>query len=469
MHDIIVLLPGITGSVLRKDGETIWGVSASTVIGALSSRAGSLSRALTLAEDSPEVDDLGDGITADAMIPDLHLLPGLWKIDGYSKVANTILSRFDVVEGQNFFRFPYDWRRDNRVAARRLRRQSHDWLRDWRGSSGNRSAKLILIAHSMGGLVSRYFVEVLEGWKDTRALISFGTPYRGSLNSLDNLANGVRKGPFGLFEMTEMVRSFTSVYQLLPTYECYDAGDGRLVRVGETSGIPNVDSGKAGDALAFHREIEAAVEAHLREDDYVRNGYRVHPIVGLGQQTLQSARLGQGRVDLLTTHGGADHSGDGTVPRVSATPLEYSRERNQMYAATQHSSLQNAGTVLTQIDGLISSFYFDLGSFRGPSPVRGAIALEIQDLYWRGEPIRVRARPERKGVQLSASLVNGGSERTLETLALRPGEDGWYTAEFGPPAPGTYRVVVGGDKTVNPVTDALAVADAHPGDLPADL
>ena len=30
--------------------------------------------------------------------------------------------------GENFFEFPYDWRRDNRVAARRLQRESREWL-----------------------------------------------------------------------------------------------------------------------------------------------------------------------------------------------------------------------------------------------------------------------------------------------------------------------------------------------------
>ena len=48
---------------------------------------------------------------------------------------------------------------------------------------------------SMGGLVSRYFLEVLEGWRDARALLTFGTPYRGSLNALDALAS--HRPPYG--------------------------------------------------------------------------------------------------------------------------------------------------------------------------------------------------------------------------------------------------------------------------------
>src|SRR5437660_1447972 len=131
----------------------------------------------------------------------------------------------------------------------RLRTASRTWLKNWRERSGNSSAKLILIAHSMGGIVSRHFIEALEGWRDTRALISFGTPYRGSVKAVNFLCNGFQKsvGPFELFDLTGLLRSFTSIYQLLPIYPCYDAGDGKLVRIGE-AGVPNIDPVRASRA-----------------------------------------------------------------------------------------------------------------------------------------------------------------------------------------------------------------------------
>jgi pimeloyl-ACP methyl ester carboxylesterase len=197
-----------------------------------------------LSGDSPAADVLGDGIVAERIFPDTHLLPGLWKIDGYSTLVRAITGEFDTRPGLNYFEFPYDWRRDNRVAARRLARLAPGWLKAWRQASGNLDAKLILIAHSMGGLVSRYFLEVLGGWRDTRMLITFGTPYRGSLTALNVLANGFRKsvGLLTVVEMSSLVRSFTSVYQLLPIYPCYDPGSGQLQRVGEVTDIPNVDA-----------------------------------------------------------------------------------------------------------------------------------------------------------------------------------------------------------------------------------
>jgi hypothetical protein len=54
--DVIVLLPGITGSALAKDGKDIWGFSAGAFWRGLSSAGQSINR-LALAGDDPNVDD----------------------------------------------------------------------------------------------------------------------------------------------------------------------------------------------------------------------------------------------------------------------------------------------------------------------------------------------------------------------------------------------------------------------------
>jgi len=100
---------------------------------------------------------------------------GFWKIDGYQlspKPSKRTSKRAPVKIPPISVRLAPD----NRVAARKLAKSAHAWLTAWRQSSGNANAKLILIAHSMGGLVSRYFLECLEGWKDTRALVTSERP-----------------------------------------------------------------------------------------------------------------------------------------------------------------------------------------------------------------------------------------------------------------------------------------------------
>jgi hypothetical protein len=107
MRDVVVVLPGITGSVLQKNGKDVWNVSGGAVLGALLSLGRNV-KDLQLEEDPPDVDDLGDGVTATSVIRDVHLIPGLWKIDGYSKCVQHVLDTFDVERGRNFFEFPYD-------------------------------------------------------------------------------------------------------------------------------------------------------------------------------------------------------------------------------------------------------------------------------------------------------------------------------------------------------------------------
>ena len=453
MPDVMVLLPGITGSVLKKNGKVVWGYSAGTIAQALLTLGGSMETALALPHDDPAVDDLGDGIVADAVMPDLHLLPGIWKIDGYGRIAEAIKSGFDVTEGRNFFTFAYDWRRDNRVAARWLQRAAHRWLADWREASGNPGAKLILIGHSMGGLVSRYFLECMEGWRETKALVTFGTPYRGSLNALDGLANGIRKGPL---DLSAVARQFTALYQLLPIYECYDAGDGKLVRVGETASIPNVDPAKAASALAFHREIEAAVAANGQLADYRTGKYAIHPVVGVAQDTSQSARREGGRVAMLRTYKGTLLDGDGTVPRVSAIPLELSQNpANAMYAGTQHGSLQNADAVINHLAGLLSGQSLNLGAFRKG----GRVALEVEDLLLADEPLVVRARPGIPDATLAATVWRSGESQPLASIAMQAAGSGWQRAEFAPPGAGAYRVAVTG-KDVDAAEDSFVVVDS---------
>jgi hypothetical protein len=452
MRDVMVLLPGITGSVLSRNGKVVWGFAGSSIGKALFTLGGSMRKALALPHDDPGVDDLGDGITADALMPDLHLLPGVWKIDGYAKIAEAVMSRFAVTEGKNFFRFPYDWRRDNRVAARQLARASHEWLRDWRASSGNADARLILVAHSMGGLVSRYFLECMDGWRQTRALVTFGTPYRGSLNALDGLANGMRKGPLSL---SELGRQLTAMYQLLPVFESYDAGDGALVRVGETTGIPNVDADRAAAALAFHREIEAAVEANRQLPEYQAAGYRIYPVVGVAQRTNLSAQLNGNRVTMLQTYRGAALGGDGTVPRVSAIPIEMSDHPTAVYAGTRHGSLQNADDVIQNLTGLLSGFNIDLGGFKKP---KGQLSLEVEDVFFDDEPVLVRVRPVRSDAALDVALRRSREEQPVATASLNAAGDAWHETAFAPQQPGAYRVTVSG-KDVETAEDSFVVAE----------
>jgi len=401
--------------------------------------------------------DYDDGVTAPQLLQDVHLIPGLWKVDGYTLIADTLRANFELEAGRNYFELPYDWRLDNRVAARKLQQLSRQWLSDWRERSGKSDAKLILIAHSMGGLVSRYFLEALEGWRDTRMLVTFGTPYRGSLNALNFIANGFTKkvGFLKLLDLSDMLRSFTSVYQLLPIYQCYDQqGDGKYLYLHEASNIPHLDAARVAKAFDFHNEIRSAVERHLGEDEYMRDRYRIHPVVGTYQLTLQSAAWNGSAVEVLPEYEGKDNGGDGTVPLVSATPIEMGQAHAEVFVAGQHAALQNTDSVLFHLRGLLGDQEINLDRFKAfPSRT----ALEIDDAYGTDEPVTVRARSEGDN-ELAVAIVNAETGQTVAGAKPERGLGEWQEVEFAPLPEGVYRATVTDVAgAAEPVSDVFAV------------
>lgn len=457
MGDVVVVIPGILGSELMKNGVPVWSMTAGAAWNALKTLGGSL-QDLALEGDDPDLDDLGDGVTASRVLPDLHLIPGLWTIDGYSKIAAAIQEAFDVTPGENYFEFPYDWRRDNRVAGRKLRRQSDDWLRGWQERSGNSEAKLILLCHSMGGLVARDFLERHDGWRDTRSLITFGTPFRGSVNALNTLSRGSRHtlGPITLIDLTDLARSLTSIYQLLPIYPMYDAGDGALVRVGETTGIPGVDAEMAAEALRFHHEIRDLVEEHRNDAAYRDRGYGIHPIIGFDQPTLQSAILAGDTVRFSRSYPGEEMYGDGTVPAVSAVPLEHSSGQIGTYSSEKHSSLQNATPMLAHVRGLLTASRTDLERFQAPPPMSPRLGLDVDDVVDAASPVSVKVKAHFGSPTLNVTITNADTERPQPMPSRSAIDDsGWTMFEAAPLDPGIYRVRAASDAGAETVTAVI--------------
>jgi pimeloyl-ACP methyl ester carboxylesterase len=227
-RDLIIVLPGITGSVLARQSpqggkpKDLWAISGQALWQAVKGFGGSLQE-LEVPPHDPTGEAPATNIVATRVVLDFHGVLGLGKIDGYTELARTILDNFAVTDGQGFEWFPYDWRLSNRISARHLAEFIRPRLKVWRKTHGP-DARLVLVAHSMGGLVARYYLEVLDGghWRDCRALLTLGTPYRGSLNAANFLANGYKKWDIRLSTLTDVMRSCPSVYELLPSYRAIE-------------------------------------------------------------------------------------------------------------------------------------------------------------------------------------------------------------------------------------------------------
>lgn len=422
--DLIVLLPGIMGSVLEHRGREVWSTAGGMLGKALLTMGDSLGALM-----SPR-QGLTNPVRATRIVNDLHLIPGFWKIDGYDGIVQAITSLPGIVQGRNFITFPYDWRQDNRVSAVQLQQEVLSHLQAWRQESDNPNAKVFLVAHSMGGLVSRYFIECLGGWAVTRRLVTFGTPYQGSLKALMYL--GGQPGYGKLEKLQALVRTFPSAYQLLPTYPCIEAG-GQARTVHEVK-IKGMDAELLGQARTFHQEIASAVAANASKADYKAANCKLHPVVGVAQETLQWASFNDGLLRFSSKHPGSDTSGDGTVPAISAVPQDLFGQDKELFLVGNHGSLQNDGTGTLQIKSLVRSQVENWDQFRNRAGATTPLSsVSVADVVEPGRPVTVDLRYdpthfsddmtiviEKRGTELSRTSVKGDKGRA-EAQLRNPG------------------------------------------------
>jgi hypothetical protein len=452
MRDLIVLIPGMLGSVLIKDGREMWGVSGQSVAANLLTFGKAL-KSLKL-EQGIGHEDPKDGVSASRMLPRLYMIPTFWKVDGYGRLAERLSRRFTVMlaendQQSNLIEFPYDWRLSNQLNGQRLYDAAIPRLETWRRRTRNPDAKLILICHSMGGLVARWFLDVLGGREITRTLITIGTPYQGSINALTAIVNGMflGLGRIGV-SVDELLRSFPSVYQLLPTYSCLDLGDGQLRKISDVD-LPNSDVIDVEHGIAFHARVSSALEANPR--------YQTFAIKGVDQPTAQSVQLRGERVEPLRSYKGTDYGGDGTVPRPSSHPPEWPDEMSSVFAAQTHTMLQSTESILTQITGILTGH---LGRFMG-----GAwIGLDVPDILEIGNALLITAisKDGDPSLPLHAICQSEDGRQYGEPVLMRPTGDGQYFANIGCLPKGAWRITVQSAtpaRQVEPVSDWVLVWD----------
>jgi pimeloyl-ACP methyl ester carboxylesterase len=439
LRDLVVVVPGILGTTLGRHGQEVWAPSAGAIWPAITSFGASL-QVLTLPSDLGDGHP-GDGVEPLALMPDLHLLPGLWTANiGYDRLLHWLTQRFtlELVDPQqpdrpgNLQPFPYDWRLSCRYNACRLKTVVEPALERWRAlDAANREARLVFICHSMGGLVARWYLEREGGAAHTRKLITIGTPHRGAVAALRQLVNGVEKslGPMRL-NLTAFARSMPSAHQLLPQYACLETTTGLEPISGMA--LPGVNPALVTDAEAFHTALDAAPDRRGSEESY-----DLHPIVGTRQPTPTTARLVGERIETSEAIEGAFEGGDGTVPRLSASPRALRPDDPRLrYAPDQHMGLHSHRAVLDDLEGVLTARPIIHRGFAGPE-----IGVRVEPLLVLGEPLRVWADVVADApLGLMAELLEE-SGRVVDQRKLRV-EDSGQACVFQPPRAGVWRVRV---------------------------
>jgi pimeloyl-ACP methyl ester carboxylesterase len=449
--DIVVVLPGILGSRLTRNGATTWG------LGHLAGNLGRLGRKLT-ADLSlpPEAFDeehqscgIDDGTRHDGPLTTVGIIPGFWSVvEGYDRLCAELRRRFGT--DQDFIMFPYDWRQSNRVTAHRL--QNHIEPIIERRRAVWPEARIQFVAHSMGGLVARYYAEVLDRNRHTRQIISIGTPYRGAVKALKVLCNDeLRLGPF-TFPVGDLARSLPSVAELLPLYPSVGgAGDGLRSLTDDDTEVTGLPDHVRTHGLTFYREI---MQAHRDNGD---DAPAYVPIVGITQQTEEWVTSDNGRV---TVHPVDDvhQFGDGTVPRQSAIPPEWRNGSAAKFATGRHASIQQSQRVYEQIYGALSDID------RPPLGTDDDVAVEASPVaVVHGEwEITAHNIAGNGRLLLEVVLAADDGDGAPRRVSMRPDTNGWYRARLTFERPGAYRWTVGpigGRGVTTPVSDGLYCVD----------
>jgi pimeloyl-ACP methyl ester carboxylesterase len=276
----LILIPGIMGSRLReKSGEVLWPGSIWRIA---FHQYGELAldidpETLEASPGNIEAYALADTAAGqhfyDTIIATL--------VDSGSFEVTTPGTPIKDPVTRHLYLFPYDWRLDNVTTARKLSALIDQLRVDY----GRPDLKVDIVAHSMGGIVSRYLLEfgnedvldrddapiTLAGASKINRLILLGTPSLGSASTIENMIDGSQL----VFKriMPETLATLPSVYQLLPNSDRKPLVgiDGRPLRVSETDGqsperdIFDVNTWRDLKWSAFSPEVESRVGAeHAR-------------------------------------------------------------------------------------------------------------------------------------------------------------------------------------------------------------
>jgi pimeloyl-ACP methyl ester carboxylesterase len=374
----VLILPGIMGSRLGKPGklfdDTIWIDPVDIIAGNL--------RQLSLVGGGKDIEPLG------------VILLAYLKLKLRLKQAG-----FDT----SFH--PFDWRQGipslGRELAARIRRET--------GQEAGRE-DLYLVAHSMGGLVSRAaFKQLTEKGEDTkvRRLVMLGTPNFGSFSPVQALSGShalikrvaALDVPNSLEDLiNEVFNTFPGLYQMLPAPEKFSGVDLFNPAIWPPSGM-----GPRAELLAEAPKVQAAMAPG--NDLFTL-------IAGINQETVVSVRKA-GDEFVYTT----SREGDGTVPLAFAQLAGVTT----YFVEEQHGSLPNNADVARAVIDLIETARTAVLPTTWTPSRRGALR-EV-----RGVDLAPVPYGGRRGEQISAREVR----EMLADFAAPPVR----TREEAPPAP----------------------------------
>jgi pSer/pThr/pTyr-binding forkhead associated (FHA) protein len=275
----VIVVPGFAGSALWSGSEQVWPT-----------------RAALLQSELMRIDH---PLEARGLVNEIVIVPNLIKQDQYSSLTNYLTESLGYERGKDLMEFGYDFRQDNRDSARRLAAAVECW--DARGP-------ITIIAHSMGCLVARYYLERLGGSSRVDRGIFLGGPHSGTPFAFASLMSGPNLLPMGLMNarLRDLLATYPSWYQILPTYPFVSDQRGQFDVLNDESWL----SADRRNLIRQAREFRAELGTTSSVPAVSVFGYGIKTTTAM---TVEREALGAFRKPNFTV----TTRGDGTIPEFS--------------------------------------------------------------------------------------------------------------------------------------------------------
>jgi pimeloyl-ACP methyl ester carboxylesterase len=275
-------------------------------------------------------------------------------------------------QGHTVYPFAYDWRKSNDVSAKQLRNFVEEKGKE------NPDKKFVFVAHSMGGLVARRYLDLFGEQAEKRLykLIMLGTPNHGSYLPMKVMIGqgGIDLKIAGILYGKELlqgiIQSFPGLYEMLPNPDLsyFDQPD---IYNKDYWGEESISNEHLTVAQKFQRDIEAAYQRiKIYKPDLLN---RMALIANKSLLTVT-------RVE-LETKGHIQHRfigkrvGDDTVPFKSA----YLEGVPTYLTQAKHSKIQQNENVLNAIHNLVRGIKPNLEQYRPTFGIETPIEMEEID------------------------------------------------------------------------------------------
>ncbi|MEK9151387.1 MAG: right-handed parallel beta-helix repeat-containing protein [Patescibacteria group bacterium] len=271
-------------------------------------------------------------------------------------------------KGKNLFSFPYNWGQSNSVSATELQEKINQI------KNQARWPKVDIVAHSMGGLVARQYIESVSYQEDIDQLITLGTPHNGAPKSYLAweggdfghdffdvilkwiISQGAEENNFD--NVFEYIRNFPviSLTELLPTYSYLRDKGTNVMRIYPDLHPKNVfiENLNKIENLQKLRNVEFTNVAGRITSDKTITTLRIGSPANDSENDLWGYGKPDGYDDLIGDKGLETGAGDGTVPLESAKgiPSDQEIEINSSHLDLPSKAADTVYTVLSGLDSI---------------------------------------------------------------------------------------------------------------------